>query len=905
VRLAYAATQLERSRQAWRTPDVRPLRAWLERESFRAAEAGASSARPLRPPEEWLLWREATAEATRDTEWSLGDHLAEPLRRAARVMADWHIPDSVLEAADTPEGDVLSRALRRLEERCRAARAAPSHELAARLRSWTPDRPAAFAGFTEATPARRTLAESWAQRSVASAQAGEDLLAERVAAAEGAAYVSRASDAIEELELAAEWCRSKLVGDAQARLLVVIPDLPRRGAEAQRVLAQALEPHRVLAVMDGPPASRVLAVEGGERLSSSPLVRHALTTLRFLAGTLEFEALSEWLRASFWRAPADAERAQLDAWLRCTLRIEVTAPDLGRALEAVPGALSVGAKALDEALRAAARVLGPLEERAPPAEWARRFDEALGAAGWPGVRSLSSAELQTRARFAELLADFLSLGVHLGHLSGYRAVHLFEALAERTVFAPASGDAAVTLTSALEDPVVHYDGIWVAGLHADAWPPPVSIDPFIPLAAQRRAGIPSASALGTASRARELLARWRRSTPELNLSWPAWGEERAYLASPLLAAFPQREPRRALERFSPLERTIRRARRIERFEDEAGEPWPARLPLPGGVRALEHQARCPFRAYAELRLACVPIETPRPGIDPRERGRFLHRALELLWQRLADSSRLEAAHRRGELPRSIELSVAQAAEERLRARHPAIPGSSAMPAGEVPPAALSPGALPAAELALRAQWQRERARAVRLLSQLLALERERPPFRVLALERSARLELGGALMDVRIDRIDELADGGRVIFDYKTGRPALPDWLAERITDPQLPAYLLAAGERAVAIATVGLSEQGVAYRGLADRAGRLPQIEPLERESPPGQSGAGSAELDAWRTQLGRWRAALEHLAGEFLSGAAAVHPVAEACRRCHLQVFCRIAEIDASRESADARPA
>jgi len=54
----------------------------------------------------------------------------------------------------------------------------------------------------------------------------------------------------------------------------------------------------------------------------------------------------------------------------------------------------------------------------------------------------------------------------------------------------------------------------------------------------------------------------------------------------------------------------------------------------GGVRPLQLQAECAFHAYAEMRLAAQPLEAPAPGIDPRERGMLLHKALELIWEKL-------------------------------------------------------------------------------------------------------------------------------------------------------------------------------------------------------------------------------------------------------------------------------
>ncbi len=867
VRLAYAADQLQVARPAWHTPDVIAFRAWLEREAFRALDAGRPIPRPLRPPEEWLLWREGAQEATQGSEWAPSDALAEPLRRAGRLMSDWCIPRAALRAAGTHEAELLERALVHVEARCRANGSAASHQLGALLRSWTPPRVPAFEGFAEFTAAQRALIECWADP--AASQPTELKREDRVEEAPGTTYHSSARDPVGELELAAEWCRSRLSADARARLLVLIPDLAERRAEALRVFAEILDPRSAL---DGADAG--VAVEGGLPLSGYPLVRHALTALKFLTGALEFDAFSAWLRASFWRAPREAERAQLDRWLRRVLQIEVTPLELTAALSSAADGLGSAAKALEAAVSAAARALGPGNEHAAIPQWVRRWDEALRALGWPGERRLASAEHQTLTRFAELLSDCVALGRSFGKISAREATQLLETLAERAAFAPATGDAAVTLTSALVDPVVRYDGIWVAGLHADAWPPPASIDPFVPLGAQRRAGIPWATPLGSLQRARRLLGRWRRATPELILSWPLSSGDRDCLASPLLAELADPQPWTLAERRPRLAQHIRRGRQLEWFEDAAGDPWPARMPLPGGARALEYQARCPFRAYAELRLSAAALEAPRPGIEPRERGRLLHRALELLWGRLRDSRGLELADRSGTLGRLIEECVSQAGREVWVA-----------PRSTQPPAQGARG--------------REEARAVRLLAQLAALERGRPPFRVSALELARRLELAGAALDLRIDRIDEFPDGSRAIFDYKSGRPSSPDWFADRLTDPQLPAYLLAAGEDVVALATIHLAAEGVTYRGVSDREGRLPR------------SGLHEAPREVWQEQVERWRTALERLAGAFLAGEAAVDPVENACRVCHLQAFCRIGEVElpqpgaSSGDTSDAEPA
>ena len=162
-------------------------------------------------------------------------------------------------------------------------------------------------------------------------------------------------------------------------------------------------------------------------------------------------------------------------------------------LAAAPAPIAEGAQELGRQISAAVSALG--EGVISPRDWSERFRAALDAVHWPGERVRDSSEQQTVVRFHELLDEFGQLASSAGAMSREDAVHWFGELASRTAFRPADDDGVVTISSALADPVVLYDGIWVAGLHAEAFPQPVQPDPFLPLPAQIAAGIPAASAV--------------------------------------------------------------------------------------------------------------------------------------------------------------------------------------------------------------------------------------------------------------------------------------------------------------------------------------------------------------------------------------------------------------------------
>jgi hypothetical protein len=57
------------------------------------------------------------------------------------------------------------------------------------------------------------------------------------------------------------------------------------------------------------------------------------------------------------------------------------------------------------------------------------------------------------------------------------------------------------------------------------------------------------------------------------------------------------------------------------------------------VKPLALQAECGFYAYGEMRLKSRSTRNAGAGIDARERGMLMHKALELVWLKPAVISR--------------------------------------------------------------------------------------------------------------------------------------------------------------------------------------------------------------------------------------------------------------------------
>ena len=159
--------------------------------------------------------------------------------------------------------------------------------------------------------------------------------------------------------------------------------------------------------------------------------------------------------------------AAIEASLRAGRKLEFSAEELAAFLDRASGA------AQSRRCRVAAAI-GVGRPRRRPAHSGRvvaaicsRRCEQLG---WHGTRPLRSDEQQTVNRWHALLDEYSALGPWLAPSTASEAVATLSDLASERNFDAASVEAPVTLTESHDDPLVRYDGIWVAGLDAAQWP---------------------------------------------------------------------------------------------------------------------------------------------------------------------------------------------------------------------------------------------------------------------------------------------------------------------------------------------------------------------------------------------------------------------------------------------------
>jgi probable DNA repair protein len=852
LRRLHDRSQASAGRQAWPTAQVLPLDAWLAGLWREESVARPELPLVLSPAALRWIWRR---QVTRDA-----PDLLDTAGLGARARTSWlrlRAHGGELSAVTrwplTRDQQAFLGWSRAVERELRDRSACDAGDLARLVVEHhalpRPGPPIQLAGFRRLAPVEDALFSALA----ATGQPIKRLVLPEIA---GDCTRHCAADPESERQAMLAWLAARLAERPDGLHAAIVPDLDANRGALERALASTLQP--ALEVPGAAGDDRLFDIAGGYPLDRQPVVEAALSLLACAAGDVDWTVASRLLQSTHLAAGKAEQGARIAVEL--ALRDSRGSVRLGGEDLAARAAMA-GASAFAAALQGAIAALrGP--RRRGPGDWAEAFGSALAACGWPG-EGLGSREFQAARRLREVLGDLATLAAVVRDLDVHEALEEIRRLAS-SPFQPESGEPAVFVLDAYDDPGVQFDSLWVAGLTATAWPRPAAVDPLLPIEVQRELRMPGVTPEACVADAREVIERWRGRAAAVVLSWPRFENDTEVDGSPLL---PAEAPEHARIAARPTrERLAFEARWLEPI-DEAPLPPLVTPRAPGGARVLELQAACPFRAFAELRLRATPLEEPRSGFDRRLRGIVLHRALEDLWSALGDQAALaalDAATRAARIEAAVDASLA-----------------SATPAGTAAPT-----------VAIERDWQRG------AIAQLLELDRLRPPFSVAETERAQLLSIGGLELALRIDRLDRIGEE-LVVIDYKTGKTQAAAWRGARMDAPQLPLYAVLHPDRPTGIAFAAAGRARAKYVGVGRDGAAIAGVVAAERFALTEDREKGFS----WPAIAAHWRAWLERLAGDFAAGKTEVDPKlgSETCRLCHLGALCRVEVVEPDAGEAD----
>ena len=853
----FDAAQRRAGRTAWPACRVLPWNAWVTTLWQDAGAVDAAVPRLLPQTVAHHLWVQVIADPLRHASPLLDPHdVADLASDAWTLMHAWGTGGESWRAwrdrhdaptdSDPAQFAAWAERYRRELSRIDAIDAAllPDALAGNDLRGWH-GQSVVFAGFLEITPQQRRL---FARLTAAGAVLRECA----VATADATLLRASAATPREELRAALDWARLRVAAAPDMRVGIIVDDIATRQDEVRACADDALCP--TLQLPGNACVRRPYDLSLGRPLAHSPMIAAALSVIALAQAPLARGDAATLLRSPYlpgdWAARAQCEREWLDE-----SRADIGWDDASTWLARFDLQLAVR-------WRAARPRTWPPGPRSPRA-WCDAWRGVLAAVGWPGTRPLSSAEYEASAAWDERLVDFTRIGAVDATMTADAALRSLRRLATTTIFQPDSAPAPVTILGTLEAAGLPFDALWVTGMTGDRWPPAPRPHPLLPLRWQRECAVPHASASRELDYARTLVHTLARGAPLVVLSHPQLVDDYAAVPSALIP--PSAAPLELPAVPPTTARRIAGLKMLQAIGDERAPPLAAGA-VGGGAGLIERQSDCPFRAAATHRLTAEPWPRAAEGLGYHERGVLVHAALAAFWRATGSHAALVALDGdalRGRIAAAVEVARQAIPPARWR---------------------LLPAAVAAAETERIAQL---------VLQWLDAVDRPRPPFRVADIEADATLDLAGLQLRLRVDRIDSVDGGDRVIVDYKTGDVVAPkQWFGPRPRAPQLGLYALAQDDPVRAVAYGKVKAGSVKAIGLAADDSvwpGLPSVDTLDA-------------FDGWTDVYAWWRTRLTEVAMEFREGVATVTPRdgGEPCRTCGLQPLCRIGALDTD-ESAD----
>ena len=866
LRHAFDERQQQAGKTAWPSPDTLAWSAWLRRLWSESRLRGGQG-------RQWVLlddvaadfvWQQSIRAVETGPEIQPLLHFARLGRTAWALLNDW----DVLSAEEwtrpnlSPDQKAWLRWSGDYRTRCNNAGWIDAERLPVFLCSdieaglFSDLGPVCFAGFDEWTPRRQQLRDALSASGVAISTLGSKPGGQVLPA------LAPCESGYDELLQAARWARQVLTDSPGSTIGVVVPDLATRAEEVRRVFLDVFAPDwRVAGIPDELP----LNVSYGRPLATLPVVHTALALLSAGQGRANFDAFSLLLR-SRWLAGGQKEsaaRAHLDVVLREKLRVEFAIK------EALPWCRKIApgfAVILDTLL-----AVDVAHRRSSAAEWAHSLTELLRAVGWPGSDTLDSDTWQTLKAWNDLLARFGAHGVVLGKLSYAEFVSGLEQLAQQIMFQPEGTGEGTQIMGVLEAAGHHFDHLWICGMARESWPVAAKPNPFIPLELQRRVGMAKSSAAHMLAQAARQTDRLLTSADAIVASWPQQLEGEAQWPSPLLGAGMNNAKATAIVSVAKSPRWNEQLQALDAttlLEADPPPPWQGEERVRGGAGLLSLQARSPLNAFIEKRLGAFEMQVPGVGIDALQRGILTHKALEDLYKSAPSSAALGALstdERSKRLRTSLQAGVAH------------LPGIR--------------------EPFMRALAALEIEQQVTRMLVFIELDLQRPEFRDVKTEDTHDIRLGPVRLQLKLDRLDTLADGRHLVIDYKTGKVDRQSWNPDRPRDMQLPLYVTAVVPDADGVAFAQVSSQGIAFDGVGSGAidipglrtpGKTPRIQ-VKYYAP-----ATHELIESWLTLRETWAQVLHKLAEQFAAGDFKFDPSNPDSARGQFAVLSRVYDMD-----------
>ena len=146
----------------------------------------------------------------------------------------------------------------------------------------------------------------------------------------------------------------------------------------------------------------------------------------------------------------------------------------------------------------------------------------------------------------------------------------------------------------------------------------------------------------------------------------------------------------------------------------------------------------------------------------------------------------------------------------------------------------------------------ESQRLTKIINEYIKLEKNRAYFQVIKTESESKVDVNGLQFSTRIDRMDQMEDGTKLIIDYKTGQNVnLSQLTGDPLDQAQLPIYAITNTVDGVAFATV--NSKDCQFKAITKNKDGLPLSQQMMKRMPE------------WNEQLSEWKLELNSASQQF----------------------------------------
>jgi ATP-dependent helicase/nuclease subunit B len=843
--------QQEQGNQCWNSPDILPFVSWIERlwKEYSHREM-LEKTLLLSKNQELLIW-EGIIQHSKESEHLLQvSDTADIAKSAWGILKQWNVALTHPIFKTTEDSHTFLTWAELFQKRCQENNWLDQHSLADKIielihsKQIKVSKKIILVGFTEISPQYQKILDACQAQ-------GSTLEYYLQKEKNNTIHKISLTDKETEIRTMACWARAVYQNRIHDKISIacIIPNLEDHRETVNRIFSEVFTDKGYYTTNS---LSLPFNISAGKNLASYPIIHTAFQLLNLNPEKVSIETLGSILRSPFI---GDAEnemlrRSDFDNQLR---KENVSSISLEKLIKR-----NNKPELLAKRFRLYLDKLNSLDKKLPISEWINHMMELLTLLGWPGERSVNSEEYQIIQRWIELFSEYVTYENILTETTYTAALHDLKRLSATTVFQPQSPETPIQILGILEAAEIPFNYLWAMGMDDTSWPPSPKPNPFIPQLLQKTLHMPHATAERELSFCEKITSQLKNSADVIIFSHALHDAESEVRASSLLEKIPALDFENLI-----LSENIQTAhhiyghKKIEKLLDDKGPPVITTEPIQGGAKIFELQAACQFRAFAELRLFARPIEETALGLRALDRGNIVHKALELIWNELKNSASL---HQKtfNELNTLIQTSIEIAIHT--------ITGEKSQ--------SLS-------YLTLELQ------RLQKILWSWIEIEKGRQPFTVISQEQKFNLTFANIPISLRVDRIDELPNGDKVIIDYKTGKNnGIHDWFGDRPDAPQLPLYCTIDPEHTVSIAFGIVHPEKMELKGVSKYNLDIAAIRPIPE--------INGSDAKTWNEQLNFWQETLEKLAANFCEGNALINPKygMQTCEHCKLKPLCRIYE-------------